>query len=189
MDKDLKKGTRIYYGGDMANEEGVGVITRRITDQFGTYVDIRMDDKRFLPLISVTAFSDKYLGHGGTRFVMLEAYTDFRQDQINKVEAALAKNDAERSTKTTAEERRDLRSKEQEDHKKRKPISTSTDELRCKTCWNWNPEDLFDHTYSDTSGHVLICSNCGAWNTGIIESRPIERIKKVDVEGIIKGRN
>lgn len=97
--KDLTKGTRIYYTGDMANEEGLGVITRQITDRFGTVVDIRMDDKRFFPSISVIAFSDKYLGHGGTRFVTEEAYRDFRQDQIDKVEATLAQKDAERSEK------------------------------------------------------------------------------------------
>lgn len=334
MTKDLKKGTRIYYGGDMANEEGLGVITRRIKDQFGTFVDIRMDDKRFLPLISVIAFSDKYLGHGGTRFVTEEAYMDFRQDQIDKVEATLAQKDAERSTTTKkvrcpdvsegeaanlcagdppavnddeldamlvkaseeAEKRRESDKKELYDvwkdetayhglkwkvqmkhgvgsyKTKRAAIesaeawkkadaegearataariaaptntgittqilrrsdfrtekkyvweglcesacltpsmvkeltiyikvpkeitkeeydgkaSTEAEELRCKTCHNWRPEDSFKDGYSNTYGYVLTCPNCKAWNTGIIESRPVQRSKKVDVEGIVRDR-
>jgi len=42
----LKKGTRIYYGGDMANDEGFGTITSQTTDKFGTFVGIKMDDGR-----------------------------------------------------------------------------------------------------------------------------------------------
>lgn len=89
MDKDLKKGTRIYYGGDMANDEGFGVIKERATDQFGTWVDVEMDDGRDFNKLPITIFSDEYLGHGGTRFVTEKAYRAFRQAQIAKVEATL----------------------------------------------------------------------------------------------------
>jgi len=85
----LKKGTRIYYNGDMANEEGLGVITSQVTDQFGTVVNIKMDDGRTFPSLPIAMFSEEYLGHGGTRFVMEEAYRKFRQAQITKVETQL----------------------------------------------------------------------------------------------------
>jgi len=73
----LKKGTRIYYGGDMANDEGFGTITSQTTDKFGTFVGIKMDDGREMN-ISIVCFSDEYLGHGGTRWVTKEAWEKFR---------------------------------------------------------------------------------------------------------------
>jgi len=86
----LKKGTRIYYGGDMANDEGFGTITNQETDKWGTTVDIKMDDGRKFN-VSVVIFSDEYLGHGGTRFVTEEAYKKFRQAQIERLEKSLNK--------------------------------------------------------------------------------------------------
>ena len=79
---ELTKGTRIYYGGDMANQEGTGTIARAYTDKWGSWVDIDLDDKRKFPGVSVVQFSEEYLGHGGTRFVTLEAYNDFRRKQF-----------------------------------------------------------------------------------------------------------
>ena len=106
--EDLKKGTRIYYNGDMANEEGLGVITNQRTDDWGTIVDIKMDDGREFN-VPIGIFSDEYLGHGGTRFVTEEAYRDFRQAEIDKIEATLAKRDAERSARPkTVKEQDDL---------------------------------------------------------------------------------
>jgi len=81
----LKKGTRIYYNGDMANEEGRGTITKQVTDKSGDYVYIKMDDGRDINRLPVMAFSDKYLGHGGTRFVTEEAYKLFRQEAVDRI--------------------------------------------------------------------------------------------------------
>lgn len=85
----LKKGTRIYYTGDMANEEGFGVITHQSHGMYGSFVTLKMDDSRVFESLSVTQFSDVYEGHCGTRFVTEEAYKLFRKAQIAKIENRL----------------------------------------------------------------------------------------------------
>lgn len=89
--EDLEKGTRIYYNGDMANDEGHGVVTGQGADDFGTWVNVKMDDGRKFDKLSVVIFSDKYLGHGGTRFVTEEAYNLFRQEAADRVMEELKK--------------------------------------------------------------------------------------------------
>ncbi len=81
----LKKGTRIYYGGDMANDEGFGIITSQLTDKFGDFITVKMDDGRELRSLSIALFTEEYLGHGGTRWVTEEAYKKFRQAAIKKL--------------------------------------------------------------------------------------------------------
>jgi hypothetical protein len=81
---DLTKGTRIFYGGDMANDDGIGTITRAYIDKWGSYIDIKFDDGRLFPGVSVNSFSPEYLGHGGTRFVTLAAYNLFRRQALEK---------------------------------------------------------------------------------------------------------
>ena len=84
MKSKLQKGTRIYYGGDMANMEDFGTITAAYTNTWGSFVDVAFDegeDNRGLP---VALFSPEYLGHGGTRFVTLEAYNTFRRGIAQK---------------------------------------------------------------------------------------------------------
>ena len=81
----LKKGTEIYYSGDMANKGGFGVVTKRYWDKYGNHVDIKMDDGREFKQIYVSAFSREYLGHGGTRFVTKEAYLKQREEQAKKL--------------------------------------------------------------------------------------------------------
>jgi len=91
MEKEqLKKGVRIFYNGDMANEEGLGIITKQTTDEWGTHVDIKMDDGREFN-VSIVIFSDEYLGHGGTRFVTEEAYKKYRQRVIERLEKEMQK--------------------------------------------------------------------------------------------------
>jgi hypothetical protein len=80
----LQKGCRIYYTGDMANDEGFGTITNVKTSKWGTSYDIAYDDGRNTN-IDKCAFSDEYLGHGGTRFVTLEAYNKFKRLQFLRV--------------------------------------------------------------------------------------------------------
>lgn len=79
----LEIGIRIYYGGDMANDEGVGTITEMKTDRWGSHVEITMDDGREIKVDEI-AFSSEYLGHGGTRFVTVEAYNNFRRASYEK---------------------------------------------------------------------------------------------------------
>ena len=77
---DLPKGTRIYYGGDMANDSGFGTIAETISDKWGQFVTIKMDDGRDIgQMLPICAFSDEYKGHGGTRFVTIDAYNKYRQ--------------------------------------------------------------------------------------------------------------
>ena len=65
----LKKGTRIYYGGDMANDEGFGTITSQQTDKYG----------REFRSLTPALFSEEYLGHGGTRWVTEKAFQEYRK--------------------------------------------------------------------------------------------------------------
>lgn len=86
----LKEGVRIYYNGDMANEEGFGVITKRYEDHiWGVSVDVKMDDGRTFPKLSVVIFSEEYLGHGGTRWVTEEAYKEYRKVQISNLKISV----------------------------------------------------------------------------------------------------
>ena len=79
----LEIGMRIYYGGDMANDEGVGTITEISDDRWGSHVEITMDDGREI-LVDQIAFSSEYKGHGGTRFVTIEAFNDFGRASYEK---------------------------------------------------------------------------------------------------------
>jgi len=87
--EDLKKGVRIYYNGDMANSEGLGVIKSQETDDWGTTVNIKMDDGREINFLPIVMFSVEYLGHGGTRFVTEDAYKKFNNHAIWKLEKEL----------------------------------------------------------------------------------------------------
>jgi hypothetical protein len=81
---DLPKDTRIYYGGDMANQPGFGTITNTISDKWGQFVNIKMDDGRHINSLPICSFSDEYKGHGGTRFVTVDAYNKYRQDMADR---------------------------------------------------------------------------------------------------------
>ena len=76
---DLPTGTRIYYTGDMANQDGFGTITATTTDKWGQFLDIKLDDGRTIEQLPLCCFSPEYKGHGGTRFVTIAAYNLYRQ--------------------------------------------------------------------------------------------------------------
>ena len=78
----LKEGVRIYYGGDMANLESFRTITKQHNDRWGQFVSIKLDDGRTINKLPVIMFSADYKGHGGTRFVTIEAYNTFRHKQV-----------------------------------------------------------------------------------------------------------
>ena len=69
----ITKGTTIYYTGDMANQEGFGVVAERKVTRWGVELFIEMEDGREM-WVSEVVFSPEYKGHGGTRFVTEEAY-------------------------------------------------------------------------------------------------------------------
>jgi subtilase family serine protease len=77
MTTTLTKGTEIYTTGDMCNASGFGTIDDVVTESWGTYYKVKMDDGREFNLESYQ-FSDKYLGHCGTRFVTRQAYNDYK---------------------------------------------------------------------------------------------------------------
>ena len=79
---ELTENTRIYYGGDMANDSGTGTIVKTIQDKWGSFVDIKMDDGRDITQLPICCFSQTYKGHGGTRFVTLDEYNKFRRNQM-----------------------------------------------------------------------------------------------------------
>jgi len=73
-------GTRIYYTGDMANDEGFGTITDLDSDpQWGNSMTISMDDGRVMNKMSPVIFSPVYAGNGSTRFVTEEAYKTWHE--------------------------------------------------------------------------------------------------------------
>ena len=74
----LTEETRIYYTGDMANDEGTGTIIEVKNTKWGIDIIIKMDDGRDIT-VSPCNFSDKYKGNGSTRFVTLEAYNTYRK--------------------------------------------------------------------------------------------------------------
>ena len=77
----LKQYTKIYYTGDMANDEGFGHIKKVMITKWGTNYSIKMDDGRSL---NTSHIGFEYLGHCGTRFVTEQAYNDYRQEQLKK---------------------------------------------------------------------------------------------------------
>ncbi len=89
--ENLKVGTRIYYGGDMANDEGFGTITSQQTDKFGEFLTVEMDDGRVFRSLTPALFSEEYLGHGGTRWVTEEAYREFNRVAIERLNRSLNK--------------------------------------------------------------------------------------------------
>ena len=89
----LEVGTRIYYSGDIANSKGFGIITKKIAG--GQYnpasIEIKMDDGR-VKKVGEFLFSDKYSGNGSTRFVTEEAYNEYRQATINRMQEYVRKS-------------------------------------------------------------------------------------------------
>jgi hypothetical protein len=80
---ELLVGVEIYYGGDMANHSGFGKIVERTFSRFGDNLKIEMEDGRVINVPPVM-FSEKYLGHGGTRFVTREAYDTYRRAAVDQ---------------------------------------------------------------------------------------------------------
>ena len=82
----LEIGTRVFNNGDMANQEHFGTITNIVVSKWGTDIEITPDagsDRTSSYTVPIAAFSPKYLGHGGTRFVTEAAYKEWRAERIS----------------------------------------------------------------------------------------------------------
>ena len=78
-------GTRIYYTGDMANNEDYGTVTDVTSGRFGTHVVIRLDDGReFTHSIRI---GEVYQGHCNPRFVTVAAVNKYYAGRVAGYEA------------------------------------------------------------------------------------------------------
>jgi|TARA_R110000824_G_scaffold369135_1_gene558553 hypothetical protein len=85
---DIKVGTRIYYGGDMANPDGFGTVSDVGRNSFtAKWYSIDMDDGTFISMLPACMFSKKYAGNGSTRFVTKDAYDAWRAEALADMKA------------------------------------------------------------------------------------------------------
>lgn len=80
----LKEGTEIYYHGDMANDDGFGIVKELKDTQWGMDVTLLMEDERDF-IVPLSCFSVEYSGNGMTRFVTKEAYLKYRNEKIESM--------------------------------------------------------------------------------------------------------
>tara|TARA_R110002020_G_scaffold288114_1_gene503587 strand:- start:575 stop:823 length:249 start_codon:yes stop_codon:yes gene_type:complete len=80
----MKKGTKIYYTGDMANIEGFGTVTRAYEDKWGKWVDIKMDDGRDFANTTAHTIGNVYKGHCNPRLVTKDAYDAYRAEVLKQ---------------------------------------------------------------------------------------------------------
>jgi len=78
--KELKLNDEVYYTGDMANNDGFGIITNIVSDKWGTKITIKLDDDRIFTT-SVSSFGE-YKGTCNPRFTTKESYDNFRNNQM-----------------------------------------------------------------------------------------------------------
>ena len=69
----MTKGTRIYYTGDMANNEGFGTIVSIDTNRWGTHANIDLDDGRDIKMHPVHMIKTVYKRDSGTRIFTVAA--------------------------------------------------------------------------------------------------------------------
>jgi hypothetical protein len=95
--EELPVGTRIHYTGDRCNVGGFGTITKHhLNARFGNQVEIAMDGEDAERItVTPSAFSERYLGHCGSRFVTLAAYREWQAEKM----LAYRKVDAMRYTR------------------------------------------------------------------------------------------
>lgn len=78
----FKRGLRVYYTGDMANDGGFGTVKNIDKTNYGNWIKIKFDDGRNIS-VNEYQFSKEFKGNGSTRFVTLSAYNEFREKQYN----------------------------------------------------------------------------------------------------------
>ena len=78
--EDLPIGSRIYYGGDIENENGFGTVMEHKQDNsFGDFLTVLLDDGRCLKMIPALIIKNYYAGNGSTRLVTLQAYNSYHR--------------------------------------------------------------------------------------------------------------
>ena len=83
--EDLAIGTRVYNNGDMANDSHHGTITAIKKDRWSNNYQITPDagsDRTQPYWVPIFAFSTKFEGHSGTRFVTEAAYNEYRNERM-----------------------------------------------------------------------------------------------------------
>ena len=80
MKKELRRGQRIYYKGDMANCDGFGEIVAVRDDSWDCHYQIRMDDGR-----SFWLFSSAFEPGVGCRFMTEEDWRADRESRISEM--------------------------------------------------------------------------------------------------------
>lgn len=87
---ELKIGTKIYYTGDMANQDGNFEITARRESSWGGSWDVtELPGGEGRVFKGVFEIGLEYQGHGGTRFVTQEARETWRRAQIAAMTKAI----------------------------------------------------------------------------------------------------
>lgn len=83
---ELTIGTRVFNNGDMANVEHFGTITTIKGHHVGITpdADSGRNGEYFVP---ASMFCEKFLGHGGTRFVTEAAYRLWREERMAEMKA------------------------------------------------------------------------------------------------------
>ena len=89
----LSVGERVYYGGDTANRPAFGTIADIVGGFSGAQILVKWDEKyeKKDSCLFPCGFSEKYLGHGGTRFVTEKAYREWQNEQLEKLYASCRK--------------------------------------------------------------------------------------------------
>lgn len=79
----LNEGTRIYYTGDMANQDGFGTVTKTYENklQRTSFVDVALDDGRKMRGLHTLGFSATYNGTCSPRFTTEAAYNEWRDSR------------------------------------------------------------------------------------------------------------
>jgi hypothetical protein len=79
----LKVGTKVYNGGDIANESYIGVIVKVVTNRWYTIYHVEHDEQ--ISVLEHSLLSPEYKGNHSTRFVTLEAYNRYAELQIKQL--------------------------------------------------------------------------------------------------------
>jgi hypothetical protein len=84
----LSVGDRVYNHGDMANRPAFGTIKDIVSGSSGRQILVEWDEKynKKDSCLFPYGFSEKFLGHGGTRLVTEKAYREWRKRQLEQLE-------------------------------------------------------------------------------------------------------
>ena len=81
---EIKIGQKIYYRGDMSNQEGIGEVTEIKITKWGETFSTKLEDGRVQNNIPCLMLDNVDTGNGHTRFCTLEAYEKRRAEKIKR---------------------------------------------------------------------------------------------------------